>query len=572
MAKSLLDVLVTKKVLELAEASEVKKEAREKRLTLEDVLYAHGISETDVAEAKSALAGFPAKYLQGIQVPFDALRDIPEESARHYRMIPLGRHEGYLDIGMLAPEDIASQEAVKFVSARANLPVRVFIVTPTDFQNVLSEYRNLSGEVTRALGEFEKKYVPPEEVGLSFKQGEQTKIVEEAPITKMMGVILRHAVEGRASDIHIEPGREKLRVRFRVDGVLHTSLLLPLDVHPALVTRIKVMTNLKIDENRIPQDGRFRAQISGRDVDFRVSTFPTVAGEKVVVRILDPEVGIGTLAALGFDGRNLTQVEENIKRPYGMVLITGPTGSGKSTTLYAILQILNKEGLNIVSLEDPIEYNVAGVNQSQIHPEIGYDFATGLRHILRQDPDIIMVGEIRDKETAKLAIHAALTGHLVLSTLHTNNAIGVIPRLIDMGVDPFLLSPTLIMAIGQRLVRKLCPDSRKKTKLTTKMKETIAREIDSLPDYAKDTTKKMFNGEVYQPEVSSTCPKGTRGRMGIFEVLSMTPELEKIILTGPSESRIQEEARRQGMVTMRQDGILKVLKGDIGLEELLEVV
>lgn len=572
MAKSLLDILVTKKVLELAEASEVKKEAREKRLTLEDVLYAHGISETDVAEAKSALTGFPAKYLQGIQVPFDALRDIPEESARHYRMIPLGRHEGYLDIGMLAPEDIASQEAVKFVSARANLPVRVFIVTPTDFQNVLSEYRNLSGEVTRALGEFEKKYVPPEEVGLSFKQGEQTKIVEEAPITKMMGVIIRHAVEGRASDIHIEPGREKLRVRFRVDGVLHTSLLLPLDVHPALVTRIKVMTNLKIDENRIPQDGRFRAQISGRDVDFRVSTFPTVAGEKVVVRILDPEVGIGTLAALGFEGRNLTQVEENIKRPYGMVLITGPTGSGKSTTLYAILQILNKEGLNIVSLEDPIEYNVAGVNQSQIHPEIGYDFATGLRHILRQDPDIIMVGEIRDKETAKLAIHAALTGHLVLSTLHTNNAIGVIPRLIDMGVDPFLLSPTLIMAIGQRLVRKLCPDSRKKTKLTTKMKETIAREIDSLPDYAKDTTKKMFNGEVYQPEVSSTCPKGTRGRIGIFEVLSMTPELEKIILTGPSESRIQEEARRQGMVTMRQDGILKVLKGDIGLEELLEVV
>ena len=291
-----------------------------------------------------------------------------------------------------------------------------------------------------------------------------------------------------------------------------------------------------------------------------------------MIRILDPESGIGTLAGLGVEGDNLSKIEENLKRPYGLILITGPTGSGKSTTLYAMLQMINKEGTNIVSLEDPIEYNIAGVNQSQIHPEIGYDFATGLRHILRQDPDTIMVGEIRDKETARLAIHAALTGHLVLSTLHTNNAIGVIPRLIDMGVDPFLLSPTLIMAVGQRLVRRLCEDSRKKIKVTGKIKEVIVKEVELMPDSWKSQFKKSMPTEIYQGEPSSTCPKGTRGRIGIFEVLAMSPELEKIILSGPSESRIQEEATRQNMMTMRQDGILKVCNGIVGLEELLEVV
>jgi len=571
VAKSLLDILILRKTLELSEAATVKKEAIDKSLTAEDVLYSRGISEVDIAEAKSELTGHPVKYLKGIQIPFDALRDIPEESARHYKMIPLGRREGYLDVGMLFPEDISSQEALKFVSSRVNLPVRIFLITPSDFQTVISEYRSLSGEVTRALGEFEKEYSTIDE-DVKIKKDEPTRIVEEAPVTKMMGVIMRHAVEGRASDIHIEPGLDKLHVRFRVDGVLHTSLLLPIDVHPALISRIKVVCNLKIDETRIPQDGRFRAQITGRDIDFRVSTFPTVHGEKIVIRILDPDSGVSKLTDLGLEGDNLTKIEENIKRPYGMILITGPTGSGKSTTLYAMLQLLNKEGVNIVSLEDPIEYNITGVNQSQIKPEIGYDFATGLRHILRQDPDIIMVGEIRDKETAQLAIHAALTGHLVLSTLHTNTAIGVIPRLIDMGIDPFLLAPTLIMAIGQRLVRKLCEDSKKKIPLSSQMKDIITREMVNAPDAIKERFKKEMPKEIFQPEASSTCPKGTRGRMGVFEVLAMTPELDKIILSSPSESKIEEESRRQGMTTMRQDGILKVMRGKIGLEELLEVI
>lgn len=571
MAKTVVDILVSKKLLGLDEAVVVRKEAKEKNIPEDDVLYQHGVTEHDVAEAKSELTGYPAAYLQGTQVPFDVLRDIPEESAAHYRMIPLGRREGYIDVGMLYPDDVAGQEALKFISARTNLPTRIFVITPSDLQMVLQEYRSLSGEVTKALGEFKKEY---EELGeqVKIRREEPPKIVEEAPVTKMMAVILRHAVEGRASDIHIEPGRNQIRVRFRVDGILHTSLSLPSSVHPSLVTRIKVVTNLKIDETRIPQDGRFHAEIMGRDIDFRVSTFPTAFGEKVVIRILDPSAGISSLEELGLEGRNLTILKESIRRPYGMILIAGPTGSGKSTTLYALLQMLNQERSNIVSLEDPIEYYIPGVNQSQVRPEIGYNFATGLRHVVRQDPDIIMVGEIRDKETAALAIHAALTGHLVLSTIHTNNAVGVIPRLIDMGVDPYLIPPTLILAMAQRLVRKLCPDAKKKVKLAGKTKELVAKEVDTLPPARYEEIKKKMPAEIYQAEVSASCPKGTRGRTGVFEAMQMTPELEKIILSGSSETKLLEEAHRQEMITMRQDGILKVLRGIIGLEELLEVI
>lgn len=571
MAKSIIDILVAKNLLPLEEGTRARKEARDKNVPLDEMLYARGITEIDVAEAKSELTGIPVKQLGGVQVPFDALRDMPEDSARHYSMIPLGKNDGYMDIGMLFPDDIAAQEAIKFIASRVNLPARIFIITPTDFQGVMQEYRSLSGEVTKAMGEFKKEYDALAE-DVKIRRDEPTKIVEDAPVTKMMGVILRHAVEGNASDIHIEPLRDKLRVRFRVDGVLYTTLVLPSDIHSAMVTRIKVMTNLKIDETRVPQDGRFHASVSGREIDFRVATLPTAFGEKIAIRILDPDAGVKTFSDLGLEGRNLTVVQENIQRPFGMILVTGPTGSGKSTTLYAILQILNQENVNVISLEDPIEYHIAGVNQSQMRPEISYDFATGLRNVVRQDPDIIMVGEIRDKETAAMAIHASLTGHLVLSTLHTNNAIGVIPRLIDMGIDPFLIPPTLILAIGQRLTRKLCPDSRKKVKITGKIREMIMREMEGASLAVQEEFKNAMNEDIYQAESSPICPKGTRGRTGIFEVLVMTPELEKLILTRPGESQVAEEARRQGMVTMRQDGLLKVLKGVIGLEELLEVV
>ena len=572
MAKTILDILVSRGILNLEETEEIRKETKEKKAGLDEVLYARGLKETDVAEAKSELTGYPTKYLRGIKLAAEILHDIPEESARHYKMIPLGRNEGYLDAGMLNPNDVSAKEALKFIATRFNLPSRVFIITPADFDIVMQQYKSLTGEITKALGQFEKEY---ESLGedITFKKGESSKIiVEDAPVTKMMAVIMRHAVEGRASDVHIEPTRENLRVRFRVDGVLHTSLTLPLDVRAALVARIKVVTNLKIDETRIPQDGRFHAEILGRPIDFRVSTFPTAMGEKVAIRVLDPNAEAKTLPDLGLDGRNLSLIEENIQRPYGLILITGPTGSGKSTTLYALLKSLNQETSNIISLEDPIEYFAAGVNQSQIRPEIGYDFATGLRHILRQDPDIIMVGEIRDKETAALAIHAALTGHLVLSTLHTNNAAGVIPRLIDMGVDPFLIPPTLVLAIGQRLVRKLCTDSKKKIKLTGKAKEFLEQEFNTLPPAGGKPVKEELPEYIYQAEASPTCPRGTSGRTGVFEVLSMTPGLEKIILSFPSETNILEEAKKQGMITMRQDGALKIKQGLMGMEELLEAI
>ena len=574
MSKSLIDALIARDAITQQQASDIRREAKEKKVPLEDLLYEHGVLEARVAEAKSDMTGYPTRFLEGQMVSFEILNDIPEESARHYGFVPLGKKDGVLEVGMLRPEDITAQEALKFIASRISTPISIFVIMPSDFDEVLKQYKTLAGEVTGALGLYEQGQ--EEEKIRIVQEGErgsaQAPITEEAPITKIVAVMLRHAVEGRASDIHIEPERKQLRVRFRVDGILHTSLTLPSAVHPPLVSRIKIMTNLKIDETRIPQDGRFHAEIMDRGIDFRVSTFPTAYGEKVAIRILDPAGGIGTLEGLGMEDNNLETLKRAIVRPYGMILITGPTGSGKSTTLYAILQMLNNENVNIVSLEDPVEYYVSGVNQSQVRPEINYDFATGLRHVVRQDPDIIMVGEIRDKETAALAIHAALTGHLVLSTLHTNNAAGVIPRLIDMGVDPFLLPPTLILAIGQRLVRMLCPDAKVPIPFEGKVKETAMKDIAAMPEEIRERAMKELPGEIYRADTAPTCPKGTRGRTGIFEMLAMTPQLEKMILSKPSEQDIAAEARRQNMITMRQDGILKVLKGMIGYEELVEVV
>jgi type IV pilus assembly protein PilB len=574
MSKTLIDTLVGRGVIDREQASAIRRDAKNKDITLDDALYQHGILESQVAETRSEITGYPTRFLEGQMVPFDILADVPEESARHYGFVPLGKNDGVLEVGMLRPEDITAQEALKFIASRINTPISVFIITPSDFDEVLKQYKTISGEVSGALGIYQQAEAEQTKTAGGEEEAarQKTTLAEEAPITKIVSVILRHAVEGRASDIHVEPEREMVRVRFRVDGLLHTSLSLPSAVHAALVSRIKVMTNLKIDETRIPQDGRFHADIMDRGIDFRVSTFPTAYGEKVVIRILDPAGGIADLTGLGMEGKNLETLQKALERPYGMILITGPTGSGKSTTLYAILQLLNSENVNIVSLEDPVEYYVPGVNQSQVRPEINYDFATGLRHVVRQDPDIIMVGEIRDKETAALAIHAALTGHLVLSTLHTNNAAGVIPRLIDMGIDPFLISPTLILAIGQRLVRKLCEDSKEAIPLSGKIKETVTQDINAMPKDMGERVLGELPTEIYRARVSATCPKGTRGRTGVFEMLTMTPQLENIILSRPSEQDVAAEAKRQNMIIMRQDGILKVLKGVIGYEELLEVV
>lgn len=568
--RSILDLLVAKGVISDAQARQAKNDARASGKEIEEALVAMGVPEREVLSAKSDLLGIPSRILEGGKVGFEILKFIPEESARHYQMVPLAQADGVLEVGMVSPENLEAREALQFISSNLNTPFKIFVISHADFNSVIKEYEGLGGEVNKALGEFSSSADAVIQLPEEGKGGSLNEITEDAPITKIVAVILRHAVEGRASDIHIEPSRDQVRVRFRVDGVLYTSIVLPMNVHEAIISRIKIMTNMKIDEKRKPQDGRFRVRIDNRDVDFRVSTFPTYYGEKVALRILDPDVGIKSFEELGLMGRNLEIVREGLKRPFGMILITGPTGSGKSTTLYAMLKMLNDEKRNVVSLEDPIEYYLQGINQSQVHPEIDYTFASGLRSILRQDPDVIMVGEIRDKETAQLAVHAALTGHLVLSTLHTNDSVGVVPRLIDMGIDPFLIPSTLIVAMAQRLVRTLCTESRKEIKVEGSVKESLQKEIDMMPESARKSIE--LPSVIYEAQPSASCPKGTRGRIAVFELISMTPELEKILINSPTEAAIAEEMKRQNMLTMRQDGILKTLSGKIGLEELFEVV
>ncbi len=572
----LIQKLLKKGLIDKDRASAFETEIKAKNKKEEEVLIDSGLlDEKLIFQLKSEEIKVPLKEILVEEVPLKILELIPEDSARFYKMIPLAKDGDVLEIGMVYPEDITGQEALKFLARQGNWKSQVFLITLADFNKILREYRTMRKEMEKAIGELEKS-LEEEKIrpaGIP-SEAEFERLVEEAPITKVVAVVLGHGVDGRASDIHIEPTEEKLRVRYRLDGVLHASIFLPLRLLPAVVSRIKILAGMKIDETRIPQDGRFSAKIDEQNIDFRVSTFPTALGEKVAIRILDPTQGLHKLDDLGLVGSNLQLVKEAAEKPYGLILSTGPTGSGKTTTLYTLLQLLNREGKNIVTLEDPVEYLIDGVNQSQIRSEIGYSFATGLRHILRQAPDIIMVGEIRDDETANLTIHAALTGHLVLSTLHTNNAIGVIPRLIDMGIKPFLIPPTLRLAIAQRLVRKLCPDCKKKVKATKEVKEFIWQELKSLPENQKQELKIKIPAEIelFEPQGCKKCNlTGFSGRMGVFEVLTMTDELAEVIAKEPSEMAISQEAQNQGMITMKQDGLLKVLNGLTTLEEVLRV-
>ena len=547
-------------------------EMTSKNKKIEEVILDSGlIDEKTVFKVKSEELKIPLKEIVPEEVPLKVLELIPEDSAKFYKMIPLAEKDNILEIGMVYPEDMPSQEALKFLSRQGNWKSEVFLITLSDFNTLLKQYRTLRREVESALSELERN-LQDEKTRVEGipTEAEFARLAEEAPITKVVAVILGHGVDGRASDIHVEPTKDKLRVRYRLDGVLHSSILLPLRLLPAIVSRIKILSGLKIDENRIPQDGRFTARIDDKDVDFRVATFPTARGEKVAIRILDPGQWLKKLDDLGLTGRNLDVLKVAVEKPYGLILSTGPTGSGKTTSLYTVLQLLNKEGKNIVTLEDPVEYLIDGVNQSQMRAEIGYSFATGLRQVLRQAPDVIMVGEIRDEETANLTIHAALTGHLVLSTLHTNNAAGVIPRLIDLGVKPFLISPTLKLAMAQRLVRRLCVDCRIKIEAGKDIKDLIKKELTSLPENQKPSMKESDKVEIFEPKGCKKCNEtGFSGRSGIFEVLEMTHELAEIISQGLSEAKIVREASNQGMTTMRQDGILKALAGMTTIEEVL---
>ena len=570
---SFLNILAQKGAIKKEDIDKILKESQEKHKDVEDLLLEKGVSESDILDAKSESSGVPVRRVGSEGVPFKILRYIPEESANYYKFVPLDVKDGVLEVGVFDPDNIEARDALQFISAKIDVPVKIFLISKKDLNKVLKSYKGLTGEVTKALSELESEIKETKGVELiktekqkKEKKEDLAKITEAAPVTKIVAVMIRHATEGNASDVHIEHMGEKVRVRFRVDGVLYTSLMLPVSVHSAVVARIKILANLKLDEKRKPQDGRFSARIDGRKIDFRVSTFPSYYGEKVVMRILDPEKGMKSIDQIGLGEKGVKIVRNAISNPYGLILITGPTGSGKTTTLYSMLGELDREKKNIVSLEDPVEYHIGGVSQSQVRPEIGYTFANGLRSILRQDPDIIMVGEIRDKETAQLAIQAALTGHLVLSTLHTNNAIGVVPRLIDMGVDPYLIAPTLILAIAQRLTRTLCPESKKPIPVKESMKIMIEKEFEDLPEKFR---KEIPIGDTfYEAGVSPECPGGTRGRVAVFEFLEKNDDIEKVILTNPVEPEIWKVARANGMTTMKEDAIRKAFEGIIPFEEV----
>jgi type IV pilus assembly protein PilB len=564
----IIEELVKRGILKKEEEQKLKREIETFGKREEEVILDRKIlSEEELFSIKSEILKIPLKKFEPKEIPPEVLREFPEETADFYKIIPISKKEKILEVGMVYPEDLDAMEAIKFLARKKDLEIKIFLITISDFKKAIEQYRAKKEEIEKALEELEREIKVERE---SPKIAELKRIVEEAPITKAVASILRYGIEGQSSDIHIEPFKDKTRIRYRFLGKLYSSLFLPIKVHSAIVSRIKILSDLRIDETRIPQDGRFSIEYGGRKIDFRVSTFPTAMGEKVAIRILDPRVGLKKMEELGLTGRNFEVLQKAIKKPFGMILATGPTGSGKTTTLYAILQKLNQEGVNIVTLEDPVEYFIEGINQSQIRPEIGYSFATGLRHVLRQDPDIIMVGEIRDKETAELAVHAALTGHLVLSTLHTNNAIGVIPRLIDLGISPFLIPYSLSIAIAQRLVRRLCDKCKKEVKPTKEIRDLILEEIEKLPEEEKKKIKISQNFKIYEAVGCDECHRiGFSGRIGIFEILEMTKNLEEIILKEPSEAKILEEARKQGMITMRQDGILKVLNGITTIEEVL---
>lgn len=540
--------------------------------TLEEALIESGVPLDKIRESSAEYYQVPSfEITEDFELTANLLAYLPEDSAFHYHIVPLTIEDGVLVVGVNDPEDIQLREVLNFISTKHNIPFKMVFMLMKDIVKAQLFYSNLKGEVTDALVSLESEL--DQEIAKNSLEGEDgdadgsfEHIKEDAPVTKIVATILRYAVDGKASDIHIEPGEKKVVVRFRVDGILATSLELPKNVQMAVSARIKILTSMRLDERRKPQDGRFSATFDGRKIDFRVSILPTSHGEKVVMRILDNEKGVKTLEDVGVTKHILDSVKRMLAEPYGIVLISGPTGSGKSTTLYAMLSALDKQSKNILSLEDPVEYDIAGVSQSQMRPEIGYDFASGLRAALRQDPDIIMVGEIRDKETAQLAIQAALTGHLVLSTIHTNNSIGVIPRLIDMGVDPYLIAPTLKLAIAQRLARRIKDGTGKVEPVTKSMEMMIEDSIKDLPE--KYHNRIPTNKTIVSPEPSPGCATGMRGRLAVMEVLEVNEAIQEMILKSASEEEIYNEARKHGFMTMKEDAIIKALEHKISLEEM----
>lgn len=545
---------------------------------IDEALLDLKIDENAILEAKKDIFGVPTKDIDPKKVAVSTLKLIPIDAAKTYRFVPISLNDSFLEIGIVDPENVRAIDALTFITAKLNKPFKLFLIKESIYKELISSYEGNSDiEVDQALNELDSEIASAADGGVvieggtkisdTLKPGEEEKIVEEAPIIKIVAVILRSAVESLASDIHIENTGDKVKVRFRVDGILHTALVLPINVFNGVIARIKILSKLRLDEKRKPQDGGFSAKINDHKIDFRVSSMPAYYGEKIVMRILDSQKGIYAMDNLGLSEDNLKIMREALTRPYGLILMTGPTGSGKTSTLYSMIGEINKEDKNIVSLEDPVEYKIDGVNQSQIMPEIGYTFANGLRSILRQDPNVILVGEIRDRETAELAIQAALTGHLVLSTLHTNNSVGAVSRLIDMGIDPYLIAPTLILCMAQRLARTIHTGCKNEIPMDESVRHMIDKQFEDLSEEFK--SKLNINKNIIHEAVpSAESATGLSGRIALFEVFKIDKEMQNIILKNPQEEEIYKLARAKGMITIREDAIIKCINGDIPIQEV----
>ena len=568
--EQLQKILVKTKALDKQELELTLEEAKKRNQTLENYLISQKIMNQEQLYRNAAqYYDLPFIDLKNETIRKDILFLIPEPIAANHKIVAFDKNENELKIASLNPEDL---QIFEFLSKKTGLEVKIFITSPESIIEALKNYhKGLKAEfqeLTKENGEGE------EQGGTKLKE-----LAQDLPVIRIVDTLLEYAIFENASDIHVEPTEKEVLVRYRIDGVLKNVMTLPKSVHAGIIARIKILSNLKLDEHRLPQDSRFKISTPEYKVSFRVSIIPTYDGEKVVLRSLNEQTGVITLEQLGFQAKPLAKVRRNIEKPHGLILVTGPTGSGKTTTLYAILNILNEPEINITTIEDPIEYRMAGLNQSQVNPKIGYTFAGGLRAFLRQDPDIIMVGEIRDEETAKIAIHAALTGHLVLSTLHTNDAPTTLPRLSEMGVPAFLVASTANIIVAQRLVRKICQDCIESYTLTPAELEKLQQQInfesvlDTLAEEGVITKKQSKESLLfYRGKGCKKCGKsGYKGRVGLYEVLEVTPEISELILKGERAVRIQEMAKQQGMMTILEDGFMKAKKGITTIEEILRV-
>ncbi len=535
------------------------------------------LTEKQILDVESELLGVPIIDLTVLQIPIDVLNLVPEPIAHRHQVISFAKSKDSLSLAMTDPEDIQTKE---FIQKKTGLKINASLIGRTSLDFGLSKYHSsLEKEIKHLFSPNAKPIVSSPEGESALDDGLK-KMAEEIPVIRVVDTLLEYAVFEKASDIHIEPQESSVAVRYRIDGVLHDVMTLPKVIQAAIVARIKVLSNLKIDEHRLPQDGRFKIDKDGYKFSLRVSTIPIFDGEKVVIRLLDESAKAMSLEDLGFEQSSLDTISRNIKKPHGMLLVTGPTGSGKSTTLYTVLSMLNTKSVNISTIEDPVEYRILGANQMQVNPKIGLTFDVGLRALLRQDPNIIMIGEIRDKETAEEAVHAAMTGHIVFSTLHTNSAAAALPRLLDIGVEPYLIASTINAVLAQRLVRSVCKDCQISFTLDDATLQSLDKDFHMeklLPVFIKEglstgKAKNIQDIKFYKGEGCDKCSHtGYRGRIGIHEILEVTTEVADMIMMHKSAQEIQEQGEKQGMTLMWEDGFIKAAKGITTIDEIVRV-